>query len=122
MGAPIPGYANSDEKTWALVAQFGGAAGALVGAGGGGWIAPLIALVTKGNESPTVRAHAVAALNFQILCSIVAVVGWILTCIVIGIVLVAAAVIAGVVFGVIAGLQANEGKLYKYPITVPLVK
>ena len=122
MGAPIPGYANSDEKTWALVAHFGGAAGALVGAGGGGWIAPLIALVTKGNESPTVRAHAVAALNFQILCSIVAVVGWILTCIVIGIIGVAAAVIGGVVFGVIAGLQANEGKLYKYPITLPLVK
>src|SRR5262245_20339273 len=69
VGAPIPGYANSDEKTWALVAHFGGAAGAFLGAGGGGWIAPLIALVVKGNESPTVRAHAVAALNFQLLCT-----------------------------------------------------
>jgi uncharacterized Tic20 family protein len=122
MGAPIPGYANNDEKTWALVAHFGGAAGAFLGAGGGGWIAPLIALVTKGNESPTVRAHAVAALNFQILCTIVSIIGWITVCIVIGIVGIAAATIGGIVFGVIAGLQANEGRLYKYPITLPLVK
>src|SRR5574342_1234822 len=86
MGAPIAGFANNDEKTWALVAHFGGAAGAFLGAGGLGWVAPLIALLAKGNESPTVRAHAVAALNFQILCTIVAIIGWITICIAIGII------------------------------------
>ena len=45
-----------------------------------GWVAPLVALLAKGNESPTVRAHAVAALNFQILWSIIAIIGWITTC------------------------------------------
>ncbi len=122
MGAPTPGYANTDEKTWALVSHYGGAAGAFLGAGSGGWVAPLIALLAKGNESPTVRAHAVAALNFQILCTIVSIVGWATVCIVIGFIPIIAATIAGIVFGVIAGMKANEGEHYKYPFTINLVK
>jgi uncharacterized protein len=122
MVAPTPGYANSDEKTWALVAHFGGAAGALIGGGCGGWIAPLVALVSKGNESPTVRAHAIAALNFQILVGLVAVAGYLTLCIAIGFIIFPIAMIAGILFGVLGGLKANEGALYKYPITVGLVK
>jgi uncharacterized Tic20 family protein len=85
-------------------------------------VAPLVALLSKGNESPTVRAHAVAALNFQILCSIISLVGWILICIIVGFIGVIAGTILGVVFGIIAGLKANEGAYYKYPFTINLVK
>ncbi|HEX5742042.1 MAG TPA: DUF4870 domain-containing protein, partial [Pilimelia sp.] len=60
------GYASAEERSWALVAHFGGAAIALLSAGWLGWIAPLVALMAKGQESPTVRAHAVEALNFQL--------------------------------------------------------
>jgi uncharacterized Tic20 family protein len=122
MGAPTPGYANSDEKTWALVAHFGGAAGAFISTGVAGWIAPLIAMLTKGNESPTVRAHAVAALNFQLLCTIVAAVGWITCWLGIGVVVFIIATIAGILFGILGGMKANEGQFYKYPITINLVK
>jgi uncharacterized Tic20 family protein len=121
MGAPIPGtpppgYANSDEKTWALVAHFGSIIF--------GFLAPLVALLAKGNESPTVRAHAVEALNFQITWNAVYIVGWIL-----------AACSGGFltfiplfvwifwsVFAVIAGLRANEGQLYTYPAKLTLVR
>ena len=115
------GYANNDEKTWALIAHFGGAAGALLGAGGGGWIAPLVAMLAKGNESPTVRAHSVAALNFQITMTIAAIVAWTVGCLLLfipGFVVWAVAVI----FGVIGGMRANEGQLYKYPLTIQLIK
>jgi uncharacterized Tic20 family protein len=122
MGAPTPGYANADEKNWALIAHFGGAAGAFIGGGCGGWIAPLVALVSKGNQSPTVRAHAIAALNFQILVSIVSFVGWATVCILIGFVILPLAVLAGVLFGVLGGVKANEGQFYKYPMTISLVK
>jgi uncharacterized protein len=122
MGAPTPGYANNDEKTWALVAHFGGAAGALIGAGLGGWVAPLVAFLSKGNESPTVRAHAVAALNFQILCSIVAIIGWFTCWLVIGFILWPIAMIAGIIFGILGGLKANEGQFYKYPLNINIVK
>jgi len=119
-GTPVPGYANSDEKTWALIAHFGGI---IVG-----FIAPLVALLVKGNDSPTVRAHAVEALNFQITWNVALIVGQILAVCtafftagaLFFLPLLAWAVI--VIFSVIAGLKANEGQLYHYPVTVRLVK
>ncbi len=120
--APPPGYANSDDKTWALVAHFGGALGMFIFGGAGGWIAPLIALLVRGNQSPTVRAHAVAALNFQLLWSIVGVIGYITICVVIGIIIIPIAAIIGIVFGIIAGVKANEGQLYRYPMSISMIK
>jgi uncharacterized Tic20 family protein len=93
-----------------------------VGAGTGGWVPPLIALLVQGNKSPVARAHAVAALNFQLLWSIVGVVSWILVCILVGFIGVAAACIIGIVFGIVAGLRANEGQLYRYPMSITLIK
>jgi uncharacterized Tic20 family protein len=119
---PPPGYQSSEDKTWALVAHFGGAAGALIGAGVAGWIAPLIALLARGNQSPVVRAHAVAALNFQLTWTIVGVVGWIFTCIIIGFFGVIAAMLIGVIFGIVAGVKANEGGFYSYPLSIPMIK
>lgn len=119
---PPPGYASSDEKTWALIAHFGGAAGMFISGGWLGWVGPLISLLAKGNQSPTVRAHAVAALNFQLLWSIVGVVGWLLACIVIGFLAVGLAVALGVIFGIVAGVKANDGQLYQYPLSARFVK
>ncbi|WP_308785439.1 DUF4870 domain-containing protein [Phytohabitans rumicis] len=122
-GGPAPaGYANNEEKTWALVAHFGGAAGAFVGGGTLGWVGPLVALLAKGNQSPTVRAHAIAALNFQLLWSIITVVCWILVCALIGFILAPAAMIIAIVFGIIGGVKANDGQLYNYPMSVSIIK
>ncbi|MFG1651681.1 DUF4870 domain-containing protein [Micromonospora sp. NPDC049275] len=121
-GGPGGGYANNEDKTWALVAHFGGAAGMIISAGVLGWIAPLVALLARGNQSPTVRSHAVAALNFQVIWSIVGLVGWALSCILIGFLGVGAAVILGAVCGILAGIKANEGSLYRYPLSANLVK
>jgi hypothetical protein len=119
---PPPGYASNDEKTWALISHFGGAAGMFVLGGVGGWIAPLVAYVTKGNESPTVRQHAVNALNFQLTWTIVAVIGYATICIVIGGLILPIAILIGIIFGIIAGVKANEGQLYNYPISLKMIK
>jgi uncharacterized Tic20 family protein len=121
-GLPPPGYASNDDKTWALVAHFGGAVGMLISGGTLGWVPPLVAMLAKGQQSPSVRAHAVAALNFQILWSIIGFVGWILSCIGIGLIAVAAATILGIIFGIIAGIKANEGQLYRYPMSLSIIK
>ena len=116
MSAPTPGYANSDEKTWVLIAHFGGIIA--------GFIAPLVALLVKGNESQTVRAHAIEALNFQITWGIAAIIAFILAFCSLGLLfflpLLVWAVI--IVFSIIGGLRANEGQLYKYPVSIRLVK
>jgi uncharacterized Tic20 family protein len=119
---PPPGYTSADDKTWTLVAHFGGAVGMFVFSGVGGWIAPLIALLTQGAKSPQVRAHAVAALNFQLLLSIVGAVGWITACFIIGFFIAGAAAIVGIVFGILAGVKANEGQFYTYPFNISLIK
>jgi uncharacterized Tic20 family protein len=118
---PPPGYPTAEDKTWALVAHFGGAVGMFIGFGCGGWVAPLIAFLAKGNTSPTVRAHAVNALNFQILWSIIGVVCSFIGCFLLFIPNVVVMII-GVVFGIIAGVKANEGELYKYPMSLSLIK
>jgi uncharacterized Tic20 family protein len=116
------GYYNNDEKTWALVTHFGGAAGAFISGGVAGWIAPLVALLAKGNTSPTVRAHAVTALNFQVLWAIIGVVGYILLCVGIGIIGIIGAWALGTIFGLIAGSRAVNGQLWKYPLSFNLIK
>lgn len=116
-----PGFLVGAEKTWAQVAHFGAVLG----------LAPALAVfLIKGKGSSAVRAHAAAALNFQIfvsgalvLVSIVRLCGmflpdvtnWFLTVAWIGV------WGAGVAFGVVAGLRANEGGLYRYPIRQTVV-
>ncbi|MEV6923151.1 DUF4870 domain-containing protein [Dactylosporangium sp. NPDC051485] len=115
-GGPAPvGYANSDEKTWALIAHFGGI---LIG-----FIAPLIALLAKGNESPTVKAHANEALNFQITYGIALILSWIIgACTVILIFVPFLLWIYVLVMCIIGGMKANNGELYRYPATLRLIK
>ncbi|WP_433050729.1 DUF4870 domain-containing protein [Dactylosporangium sp. CS-033363] len=114
-GAPA-GYANSDEKTWALIAHFGGI---IVG-----FIAPLVALLAKGNESPTVKAHANEALNFQITWGIAMIVAVIVSICSFGILFFLPFLvwIVIIVFGILGGMKANNGELYHYPMTIRLIK
>jgi uncharacterized protein len=110
------GYANSDEKTWALLAHFGGIVL--------GFVAPLIAFLVKGSESPTVRAHSLQALNFQITWGIATIVAFILGVVTCGLLawLPIVTWLVIVVFSIIAGMKANEGVLYKYPMSFELIK
>src|SRR5262249_59875339 len=96
-----------------------------IGAGASGWIAPLIALLAKGPQSPTVRAHAVEALNFHITWSIASVIAITLGCC--GAVLLVPLIfflvpLVPIIFGIIGGIKANEGQLYQYPLSIRMVK
>jgi uncharacterized Tic20 family protein len=116
-----PGYSTSDDRTWALLAHFGGALGAFVSGGPLAWVGPLIAYLAKGEQSPAVRAHALAALNFQLLWSIIAFVTYFVSwCLF----FIPSIIIFGIqiAFGVIAGIKAANGEPYKYPMTVNFIK
>jgi uncharacterized protein len=115
-GGPV-GYASSDEKRWALIAHFGGVLG---------FIPALIAFLVKGKRSPTVRAHSAAALNFQIVVTVAAIVLHYVMLALPGEGLVnhlADVVwVFGVVFAIVAGLQANNGQLYRYPTPLQIIR
>ncbi|MET8351936.1 MULTISPECIES: DUF4870 domain-containing protein [unclassified Micromonospora] len=120
-GGPGGGYASNEDKTWALVAHFGGAAGALISFGPLGFVAPLIAYLARGQQSPAVRAQALAALNFQILWSIIAFVLLFVSWCLLFLPSIAVVVIQ-ILFGIIAGMKANEGQLYRYPMSASFIK
>lgn len=123
-GPPTGGYASNEDKTWALIAHFGGPVGVIVGGGMLGWLAPLIALMVRGQQSPTARAHAAAALNFQLTWTIVGVLSWVVTLITCGVLFFVPMLVwlVPLIFGVIGGLKANEGVLYRYPLTYTFTK
>jgi len=81
-------------------------------------------MLAKGNESPTVRAHAVEALNFQITWGIATLVAVIISVCSFGILFFLPFItwIIAVVFAIIGGMKANEGTLYRYPMSIRMVK
>ena len=82
-------------------------------------LAPLIIYLLKKDDSRYVAFHAKESLNFQITLIIV-VFGLIIT--VIGVFLIWLIGIAAVVFVIIATINASEGKLYRYPFNLRLIK
>jgi uncharacterized protein len=110
-GSPAP---SQDDKTMALIAHIGGIVIPI--------LVPLIIMVSKGEQSPWVRAQAVEALNFQIGIFIAYVVCSILTFACIGALLFPLVFLAAIILGIIAGLKVNEGVSYRYPFALRLVK
>jgi uncharacterized protein len=113
------GLSPEQERTWAVVAHAGSFLAAYVALG---FLCPLIVLLVKGNDSDFIRSHAVESLNFRITAAILTVVFAILIIVVIGIFLLVALGIVYVVFVILASVAANRGQLYRYPVSLRLVK
>ncbi|MGZ4688921.1 MAG: DUF4870 domain-containing protein [Acidimicrobiia bacterium] len=109
-----PESLTADEKTWAMLANIGGIVI--------GFLAGLIVMLTKGKESDFVRDQAVEALNFQITVAIAYFVSFILIFVLIGLLLIVVVGIGSLVLMIMAGIAANNGQRYRYPINIRLVK
>lgn len=87
-----------------------------------GWIGPLIVLLTSGERSPYVKAHAYASLNFHITLMIGYAVAWVGSFFLIGVLLIPALLIVQIVLPIMACGPAGRGELYEYPATLKLLK
>jgi uncharacterized Tic20 family protein len=92
-------------------------------------LGPLIVWQIKRNEIPSVEVHGKASLNFQLTVLIALLAGVAITIalsfVCVGFLLIPVLVaigIAGLVFAVIAGIKANDGKDYRYPWSLTLIK
>ena len=102
---------TSDEKTMAILSHI---LTLVVG-----FIAPLVIYLIKKDESSFIGAHAKESLNFQITITIVCIV---LAITIIGILLIWAVLLVALILVIIATIRASEGKLYRYPLTLRLIK
>ena len=118
MGPPAPGQ---DEKMWAMLCHLS-ALIACIGIPFGNIIGPLVVWLIKKDQMPFVDDQGKEALNFQISVIIYAIVSAILIVVVIGIFLLIAVGIFWLVMIVVAGVKANGGQAYRYPLCIRLLK
>ena len=123
---------SSDERQWAMFAHLSALIGGILTAGWAGsigcFIGPLIIWLAKKDTMPFVDDQGKEALNFNITVGLIFLALAVLSVVTLGIGLIIAIpawIIVGIawlIFSIIAGLKANEGVAYRYPLTLRLIK
>jgi uncharacterized Tic20 family protein len=111
---------SEDDRTWGSLAHLSALSGMLIPFGS--LLGPLIMWRTRGQRTPFVGDQALEALNFNISIAIGFLVCLALVWLLIGILMLSALVIYWIIMTVIATLQAGEGRPYRYPISLRLIK
>ena len=78
--------------------------------------------ISRRDQSAFVAEHAREALNFNITVVLAALVCMLLMLVFVGFILGAALFIAWLVLTLIAAIKASEGAVYRYPVSLRLVK
>jgi uncharacterized Tic20 family protein len=104
----------ADERLWATLIHVGGIVV--------GWVAPLLGYLLLRDRGVFVREHAATALNFQLTLFIGVLVGWVLSIVGIGLLILLAVFAVNVVFGIIAAMKAHQGAEYVYPVAIRFVR
>ena len=123
---------SSEERQWAMFAHLSALVGGILTSGWAGslgcFIGPLIIWMVKKDSMPFVDDQGKEALNFNITVGIVFLALLLLSIMTLGIGLIIAIpgwIIVGIawlVLTIIAGIKANEGVAYRYPLTLRLIK
>ncbi|QJW93394.1 DUF4870 domain-containing protein [Frigoriglobus tundricola] len=101
---------------WAMLLHLSMFAGHVIPFGG--IIAPIVLWQMKKDEWPEIDEHGKNAVNWIISFIIYLVISGILCLILVGFVLLLVLVVLGVVFPIIAAVKANDGKVWRYPLTI----
>lgn len=115
----------SEERNWALAAHVGSLVSAWFALG---LLCPLVIWLIFRDRSEYVRRHAVESLNFQISLLIYSAVAVIIGMVTLGLgllVIIPLAVVAGIavlVLIILATVAAAEGRDYRYPVTIRMVR
>jgi uncharacterized Tic20 family protein len=112
---------SSNVRTWTVLCH----ASALIGffvPWAGHILGPLIVWLAKRSDSTEIDEHGKESLNFQISMLIYNLIAGVLCLLLIGFVILAILHILNLVLVIVASIQASEGKFYRYPMTIRLIK
>jgi len=112
--------AQREERQWAMFSHLGTFAAFIIPFGN--IIAPLIIWQIKKDESQFVVQHSKESLNFQISLMIYGLASAMLVLVLVGILLLFGLIVFNIIAVVIAGIKANEGACYRYPMTIRFIK
>lgn len=110
---------NIDQKSYLIIMHASVAAAFVLGPLC--FMVPLVMWLMKKDQSPEIDAHGKAAINFQISIAIYWLVGAVLTFVIVGIFVLIAVYILAIVGAVKGAIDASNGKLYKYPLSLRLI-
>ncbi|HSM80541.1 MAG TPA: DUF4870 domain-containing protein [Nodosilinea sp.] len=111
---------NPESRMWAMLAHLSALSGFIVPFGN--IIGPLLIWLIKRDEMSFVNDQAKEALNFNISMTIYMAIAGVLIFVLIGIPILIVLAIAWLVLAIMAAVKANEGTVYRYPLTLRLVK
>jgi len=114
--------ADSDKETrqWALYLHLSLLSNFLIPLAG--LVAPIVIWQIKKEELPGLDAHGKVAVNWIISAVIYGFVSFLLVFVLIGIPLLIALGVVSIVFPIIGGVKANNGELWKYPLSIRFLK
>ena len=114
--------ATADDKQWGMFAHLAALLGLLVG--GFMFVGPLIVWLVKKDQSRFVDYHGKESLNFQLNILIYYLLTLVVTIATCGITfpLPLLVLIWSIVMPIMAGLAANRGEMYRYPLTFRMIK
>ena len=118
---PMTTSTSSNVRTWCVLAHATALVGFLVPLAGH-IVGPLIVWLAKRADSAEIDAHGKDSLNFQLSMLIYNLMAAVLCLVLIGFFILAILHILNIVLVIIASIQASEGKLYRYPLAIRLIK
>src|SRR6058998_1567119 len=117
---PVSAPALPNVRTWTTLCH----ASALLGVFlhfPGHVLGPLIVWLAKRDDSPEIDAHGKESLNFQISMLIYNAVAVVFCLVLIGLIALPILWVLNAVFVIVASIQASDGKLYRYPMTIRFI-
>ena len=115
----IESQPTKDERTWGMLCHISTFCGMIIPLGN--ILAPFIIWLIKKEELPFVADQGKEVLNFQISMLIYLIVSGLLCIILIGIPIFIGLIIFDFIITIIAAINANDGKYYRYPITIHFI-
>lgn len=110
---------GSSENDWAMLTHL---SGLICVVGIPSFVGPLVFWLIKKNEMPVVDRAGKEALNFHLTMLIALIVSAVLTVVVVGFITLIGASLMILIFSIIAGVEANKGNDYTYPLTIRFIK
>ena len=111
---------DKDTRMWSMILHFSMLANCI--APPAGIVAPIVIWQLKKDEFPALDQHGKNAVNWIISATIYSIVSFLLVFVVIGFFLLLILGILSIVFPLIAGIKANNGVVWKYPLTFEFLK
>jgi len=115
-----PAVHNQQVNTWAMFLHLSQLAGFIVPLAG--WIVPIVIWQLKKTDMPPLDAHGKVVTNWIISELIYGAVSVVLAFVLIGIPMLVALAVIAVVFPVIGGIKANDGIVWKYPLSITFLR